>query len=77
MAQSLYTPAEQVDCIVLDLEADIAHAERQAVEGPFFPGITADSLRAYADKCRAQVARIEAGRKTPLTTVNAYIAGKV
>lgn len=39
---------------VLDIQADIDHAETQARQGPFFPelGVTAESLRAYADECR-------------------------
>lgn len=37
-----------------DLIHDAEFAERQAVEGPFYPeqGITAHSLRAYAAECR-------------------------
>lgn len=74
-----YTPDEQVDYIIRDLQADIDHAERQAEHGPLFPelGITAESLRAYAQQCREQVARIETSASTPLATVNAYIAGRI
>jgi len=41
-----------------DLMADIAAAEEQAEHGPYYPerDITAESLRAYAARCRAQLA---------------------
>jgi hypothetical protein len=44
----------QVSDWVLDLLSDADHAERQAVDGPFYPerGITPESLRAYASACR-------------------------
>lgn len=46
-----------------DLLADARNAEQQAKEGPFYPdrGITADSLRAYAAKCRAQAEQYKSG----------------
>lgn len=58
-----YTP-EQLDAAALaDLLSDAEQSERQAAEGPYYPerGITADSLRAYAAKCRAQADRYKAG----------------
>ena len=41
-----------------DLRRDAQQAERQAKEGPFYPekGITAESLIAYAQKCRQAIA---------------------
>lgn len=48
---------------LLDLLSDAECSERQAKEGPFYPdrGITAESLLAYAAKCRAQAERYKAG----------------
>lgn len=51
---------EQLDNeAILDLLCDARAAERQAIEGPFYPErqITAESLRAYAAKCHAMVAK--------------------
>lgn len=47
------SPVEQRSAIVADLLRDATHAETQAVTGPFFPGVTAENLRAYAAQCRA------------------------
>lgn len=51
-----YSPAELEAARIADELNDAECAERQAAEGPFFPerGITAESLRAYAAKCRAR-----------------------
>jgi hypothetical protein len=48
---------------VADLLADARAAEEQATTGPFYPerGITAESLRAYAAKCRAEAERHAGG----------------
>ena len=79
MAYSKYTVDEQVDFIAADLLVDIEHAEPQALNGPFFPekGITADSLRAYARDCRAQLARLHAYSNHSSQLINAFIAGKL
>jgi hypothetical protein len=45
--------AEQRCAIVADLLRDAECSERQAITGPFFPGVTAENLRAYAARCRA------------------------
>jgi hypothetical protein len=51
-----YTPKELDDAAIADLISDAECAERQSVEGPFYPerGITAESLAAYAIRCRVQ-----------------------
>jgi len=51
-----YTEAELNDAYIRDLLNDARCSEEQAVEGPFYPekGITAESLLAYAAKCRAE-----------------------
>jgi hypothetical protein len=48
---------------LLDLVSDAVGAEAQAKDGPFYPekGITAESLAAYAVKCRDKAARYSAG----------------
>ena len=58
-----YTTAELDAAAIADQLSDAAFAERQAIEGPFYPerGITAESLLAYAAKCRAWVAAHSAG----------------
>jgi hypothetical protein len=50
-----YTAEELDDAALADLRSDAEQSERQANEGPFYPerGITAESLLAYAAKCRA------------------------
>jgi len=55
------TVESQISDWVLDLRADIANAEKQAASGPFFPerGITRESLLAYANTCRVQLASPE------------------
>lgn len=58
------TMQEDLDCAaVLDLLADARSAEEQARTGPFWPerGLTAESLLAYAAKCRAQAERYRDG----------------
>ena len=50
------THAELYDSCRADLISDAAHAEEQAANGPYFPGITKESLLAYAAVCRAKVA---------------------
>ena len=59
MAKAKYTEQELADFKRADLIADAEFAERQAAEGPFYPdrGITAESLLAYAAKCRAEAAQ--------------------
>jgi hypothetical protein len=66
---SSYTPkahytADELDhWAIRDLEADVEQSEQQAVNGPFFPdrGITAESLLAYAAKCRAKIEQYRNG----------------
>lgn len=58
-----YTAAE-LDALALDdLRRDAEQSEEQAAAGPYYPerGITAESLRAYAGRCRAALARYAAG----------------
>ncbi len=52
-----YDQSQLDDAALADLRADAEQSERQAVEGPFYPdrGITAESLRAYAAKCREEI----------------------
>jgi hypothetical protein len=58
----LYTPpvhctAEELAAAArADLLSDAEHAERQAVDGPYYPerGITRKSLLAYAAECRSK-----------------------
>lgn len=54
-----YTEAELAEAWQLDLLNDARCAEEQANEGPFYPdrGITAESLRAYAAKCRLEASQ--------------------
>lgn len=49
---------DQINDWTTDLISDAEHAERQAEEGPHYPerGITPETLRAYAQTCRAQAA---------------------
>jgi hypothetical protein len=47
-----YTLEQQRAAIIADLLSDAEHSEKQAIEGPFFPDITPESLRAYAAQCR-------------------------
>jgi hypothetical protein len=58
-----YTKKELDQAAIADLISDAKCAERQAVEGPFYPerGITAETLKAYAVKCRSWVALHSAG----------------
>lgn len=74
-----YTPEEQFSAVIDDLQRDIQHAEDQATHGPWFPDtdITPDTLRAYAQHCREQIARLTASPAEPLAVVNAFIAGKI
>ncbi len=58
-----YTAEELDNAALQDLRSDIASAEDQAANGPFYPdrNITRESLLAYAAKCRLQVERYSAG----------------
>jgi hypothetical protein len=58
-----YTPAELDAAALADLQSAADCSERQATEGPFYPerGITAESLRAYAAKCRATIEKYRSG----------------
>ena len=53
-----YTQAELDAAAIADLITDAKCAERQAIEGPFYPelGITEETLTAYAVKCRSWAA---------------------
>lgn len=46
-----------------DLIIDLENALKQAANGPYFPekGITKESLRAYAEKCRKDIERYSGG----------------
>ena len=50
-----YTPQQLDDAAIADMLIDARCADGQVIAGPFYPdrGITAESLRAYAAKCRA------------------------
>ncbi len=55
----MMTPDELTQAWVLDNLMDAEFAEKQAVEGPFFPerGITTESLLEYAAECRRKAER--------------------
>lgn len=57
------TPAELDNAFLSDIRSDMEVSLEQAENGPFYPekGITPDSLRAYAEKCRAILAKYENG----------------
>lgn len=57
------TRGELDSAALADLLSDAEGAERQAVEGPFYPdrGITPESLMTYARKCRAMADRYQSG----------------
>lgn len=66
-----YTYARRIRSAQEELEvrwalADAECSERQAENGPYFPeyGITRETLTAYAQKLRAQVATLAKGRRT-------------
>jgi len=46
-----------------DLQRDVDQSEHQAALGPYYPerGVTAESLRAYAAKCRGAIEKYRAG----------------
>ena len=50
-----YTESELDAAALADLLADATSAEQQSTDGPFYPerGITCETLREYAAKCRA------------------------
>lgn len=50
-----YTKEQLDDFALRDLIVDAEQSEQQAAHGPFYPerGITAESLRAHAARCRA------------------------
>ena len=54
-----YTEQELDDFALRDLLSDAKCSEEQAINGPFYPerGITAESLNAYAAKCRTLIKR--------------------
>lgn len=58
-----YTAEELDNAAVRDLISDAEGAEHQAQHGPFYPdrGITAESLSAYARKCRDKIAAFQNG----------------
>lgn len=63
MSRHRYTPEELDACAVLDWKHNAECAEKQAIEGPFYPehGTTAESLLAYAAECRAKVEKYKNG----------------
>lgn len=56
MTRTRYTPEELAKAWEMDLISDAICAEKQAMEGPFYPelDITRESLLKYAVKCREQ-----------------------
>ena len=58
-----YTNEELDSAAIADLRADMTGSLRQADDGPYYPecGITADSLRAYAEECRRMIDKYSAG----------------
>ena len=50
-----YTTKELDDFALRDLEIDLECAEEQAKNGPYFPGVTKESLLAYAKECREKI----------------------
>jgi len=52
------SPAQLFDSCRDDLLSDARQAETQAESGPFYPGVTRESLLAYAGECRAEAARM-------------------
>ena len=61
------THAELFDSCRADLLADATQAEDQAKSGPFFPGITKESLLAYAAECRAKANGMTSERRDEYT----------
>lgn len=57
----IYTPEQLDECAFLDLQSDARGARLQANNGPFYPGVTRESLLAYAEKCEAQIAKYRDG----------------
>jgi len=47
-----YSQEEQIQMIRDDLLRDAVCAEEQAANGPYYPGVTRESLLAYAAECR-------------------------
>ena len=62
-AKHEYTADELDNAAIADLLNDARCSEEQAANGPFYPerGITAQSLIAYAQECRAKAARYATG----------------
>ena len=60
---SLRPTVDGADCARRDLENDAECSERQARDGPYYPdrNITAETLTAYAQDCRAKLAQYAAG----------------
>lgn len=55
---------EELDAAALeDLRVDAEQADEQAANGPYFPerGITAESLRRYAQECRERIEQYRNG----------------
>lgn len=59
MPRHHYTPEELNRHALADMLNDARQAEEQAANGPYFPekGITAGSLKAYAERCRKSAKR--------------------
>lgn len=64
------TNQKHVDWIKRDLLVDAEQSEKQAQDGPFFPGVTKETLLKYAAECRALIARRD-------WTAKQFIEGKV
>jgi hypothetical protein len=51
-----------------DLLSDARQAEAQAKAGPFYPGVTKESLLAYAGECRADAAQMTGAKEDEYVT---------
>ena len=51
-----------------DFLSDARQAEAQAKAGPFYPGVTKESLLAYAGECRADAAQMTGAKEDEYVT---------
>ena len=63
MARQHYTSAELDAFAIDDLIIDMQNSLNQSANGPFYPdiGVTAESLREYAEQCRLNIERYAKG----------------
>lgn len=59
-----YSHAQLFDFARQDLIADAECSEAQAANGPFYPGITRETLLAYAAECRQKADAMTARART-------------